>query len=447
MAFVSVLLAVLVMIASGEGLLLLLRVRGAEEKPLDRLLATFGVGVAVVSTWSFLLAAFSVPLSAPLVAAPLLLYIVGRFRERGGASYLVLPRRPVRDRLGALTGLVVIAQIAYVFRHALIRPVHGWDAWRIWSFRAKAIFLERGFPSDFFAFDWAGFPGYPLGVPLVEAFLARAVGYWHEPAVKILFPLFFAGIAGLLWRFLRDRAPIGAARAGVLLFVTAPFAVYHGTVAYMDLPLAFFLFAAATRAQAWRESGDRNDLVLAALAAGFLPVVKNEGLPFYLLLTLLVLAGAMKRPSFMGNAARWFAASLPFCLPWLLFKYAGGIPESPYHTLDLVGGAAIAGRVGDYVRLLAINVALCGSWGVAWFPLLFLALPGRRAVSGTILATLAGGVLLFGAAYAFTGSDEFLRNGTALGRNLLILLPLAITAGVMALFAAAGAPGKDGPIS
>lgn len=443
--FLSVIIALLLLVASGEGLLLLLRVRSGERSSLDRLVAAFAAGVGVVSGWSFLVAIAGVPASPPILAAPLLLYVAGRFRVRKGeGSYLVLPRRPVRDVLGAVTGIVVLLQIVYVFRHALIRPVHGWDAWRIWSFRAKVIFLEKGFPDDFFGSDWAGFPGYPLGIPLVESFLAHAVGYWHEPAVKILFPLFFAGLAALLWRFLKDHSGIGAARTGVLLFVTAPLVVHHGTVAYMDLPLAFFLTAAATSLAAWRRTGGRSDLLLAAIPAGMLPVIKNEGLPFYVLLTALILHAAHRRGDLRSAGVRWLAASLPFCLPWLFFKYAGGVPESPYHTFAFPGIGGVVGRAFDLLRLLGINLLLTGNWGIAWYGLLFLLLPGRRSLPSPIPALFAGGILLFSGAYLFTGSHAFLVNGTALGRNVLILLPLGIILGVGSLFgttAGGGAPG------
>jgi hypothetical protein len=45
-----------------------------------------------------------------------------------------------------------------------------------------------------------------------------------------------------------------------------------------------------------------------------------------------------------------------------------------------------------------------------------------------------GGYLVFGAAYALTDSYEFLQNGTALGRNLLVLFPAAVAWAAVALF-------------
>jgi hypothetical protein len=435
MPFLAAAIALLLVIASGEGLLLLLRLRSSEESVLSRLFAAFAVGIAVCGTWSLLLALLHVRATAFLLATPVLLYPAGRILvRRGAAQERASPARgPSHKLLATIAALVVVAESAYVFHQALLRPVHGWDAWRIWSFRAKVLFLERGFPQDFFTSDWAGFPGYPLGIPFVEAFLAQAIGFWHGPAIKMIFPLFYVGLLWTSYVLIRGRAGRDAALTGLLLLAPAPLLVHHGTIAYMDLPLSFFLLGAVLYGTLWRESGSRGDLLLAALHAGFLPQIKNEGLPLYIVLTVWVALAARKEGGLPRRAALWFAASLPLSLPWLLFKYAAGVPDSPYHTLSSPGLSAVAGRLVDLLRLTGINLFLSGSWGIAWYSLLLLLIPRRRRGAGAAPFVLAGGALVFAAAYLFTESYSFLVNGTALARNLLVLLPLAVATGLCSL--------------
>jgi len=342
------------------------------------------------------------------------------------------PLRRRRRRRGVLAGL----HLVYVFRHALLRPVHGWDAWRIWSFRAKAIAASGGFPEGFFAGDWAGFPGYPLGIPFVEAFLARAIGFWHGPMIKSIFPLFYLGVIVLAAVLLRAAAGRRAAALGVLLIATTPLLVHHGTVAYMDLPLAFFLLAAATHLVLWEKEGRGANLMIAAAHAGFLAQVKNEGLPLLLLVTAVYLLRARRAGVLRATWPRWFGPVLLFALPWILFKYGAGVPESPYHVFAPPGPAAFAARLGDLLRHVPAALLLHGSWGIAPFALLALLLPGARGRSSTPALLSAGGLLLFAGAYLFTDSHAFLLDGTALNRNLLVLLPLAVTAGIASLFPA-----------
>jgi len=430
---VSALIALLLMTASGEGLLLLLRIRSGGTA--ERVGASVGVGTGIVATWSFLLALLSIGATPILLALPVLLYPLGRIfgrtvRENGGGP----PRRLPRDPLSIGLALIVAAQSAYVVRHAILRPVHGWDAWKIWSFRAKVLFVEGGFTPDFFSHDWAGFPGYPLGIPFVEAYIARAIGYWHGPAIKIFFPVCFALLLLFVFRLLRETAGPVAARIGLLLLLSAPLLVHHGTVAYMDLPLAAFLVASVFFLVRWEKRGGNGTLLLAAMHAGFLVQIKNEGLAFYLLLTLLFVLRARSGGSFRGDLVRWFAASLPFALPWLLFKYGTGVPESPHHTFAFAGSSVALARLAEILRLALTSMTRTGSWGIAWFTLLFLLVPGRRKGSSLPALVLGGGALLFLASYLLTGSYVFIVNGTALGRNLLVLLPLAVTAGLSALF-------------
>jgi hypothetical protein len=429
------------LIAAGEGLLLLLGLGAASPRwsgRIDRAVAAFAAGTALVATWSLLLAILGVPASLPLLAVPLLLYPAGRAFRRGGAAASPFAPGGRLTPLGLLAWFVALAQTSFAFREALIRPIHAWDAWRIWSFRAKVLFLERRFPDGFFSGDFAGFPGYPLGIPLVEALLGRAAGAWHEPAIQMLFPFFFAGLLLTCRSLLRENASARSADIGLLLLAASPLLAYHGSIAYMDLPLSFFLSVSVLYVVRWERTGAHGALLVAALSAGFLSEVKNEGLPLALLLTAIVLYRARGRRTLRSDARRWFLAFLPVSLPWLLFKYLGGVPESPYHTIVLPAGPDLANRVADVFRLGLSAMFLSGSWGIAWFVLLFLFLPGGIRRAGTPGIVLAGGALLFAGAYCFTGSYTFLLNGTSLGRNLLVLLPLGVTAGMAALGEPAG---------
>ncbi len=434
--------AALLILAAGDGLLAIL---GARPRGADRTAAvasSFGAGVALIATWSLLLALAGVRASFLLLASPALLLAAGRIRRRRveteGADAPGTNGETATRRAGTLlfcaAAAVVLFQLLYVFHFALLRPVHGWDAWRIWSFKAKVIFLEHGFPDDFFTGHWAGFAGYPLGIPFVESFLARAATTWDDTAIKLLFPLFYAGTLILFARLLHETGRARAVPLGLLLLAPAPLLVHHGAVAYMDLPLAFFLLGAVTWLTRWERKGDPPALSLAALFAGFLPQIKNEGLPLFLLLTALFFHLARRRGDVRKNAIRWFALSLPFCLPWLLFKYGAAVPDSPYHHFAFPGAAGAAVRAIEFARLTATSLFLSGSWGIAWYPLLLFPFFRRRKLPAPLLLTLAGGFLLFASAYAFTDSYTFLENGTALGRNLLVLLPLGTACGMCLLW-------------
>ncbi len=446
------LLAAIVMILStGEGLLLIMRIGPAELRGATRATTAFTLGTALIGTWSLLLHLLPVESSLLLLTLPILLYPAGR---------LLPAQKSPPDPAGSPTGrnpgttttpLMRIAlavtsfQIVFIVHQAITRPVYAWDAWKIWSFRAKVIFLERGFPPHFFESDWAGFAGYPLGIPLVESFLATMIGEWHDMAIKLLFPLFYVAVIVLFVALIRaGRAQRGVA-AGLLMFSPAPLLVHHGAVAYMDLPLACFLLAAVTWLVRWEERSNPKFLLLAAMHAGFLVQIKNEGVVFYLLLTAIVMLRARSKRVGITALSRWLLASLPLALPWLLFKYGAGIADSPYHHLAFPGVAIALSRSVQFFRLSAESLFLSGCWGIGWYPLLVLplfALLRKKVSFGTPALVVTGGFLLFGAAYALTDSYIFLENGTALGRNLLILFPLALAWSLLAIFGKTDQPNE-----
>ncbi len=445
----GVTVALAIIFAAGEGLVLLLKVDAAKPGRLGRAATAFLLGVAMIGTWSLIVTLLSLPASPLLLAAPVLLYPAGRMlRKKNGVETPPAHFPPAAPGGGSvlsrLAGAVVLFQVLYVFHHALTRPIHAWDAWKIWSFKAKVIFLESGFPADFFSGTWAGFPGYPLGIPMVEAFLAHAAGEWHETAVKVIFPLFYIATLILFTLLLRIIGRQKAVPLGLLLMAPAPLLVHHGAVAYMDLPLGCFLLAAVTWLCLWEKEGDSRFLILAALHAGFLPLVKNEGLPLYLLLTFIFFYRARRGRKPAVDIVRWLGPSLLLCLPWLAFKYGAAVGDSPYHHLAFPGFSGMAERCVEILRHVGASLFLSGSWGIAWYPLLLLPLLWKRTAFGTPAIVLAGGFLIFGAAYALTDSYIFLMNGTALGRNLLVLLPLGVTIGVSSLYGDAAELSADG---
>ncbi|MFH1279181.1 MAG: glycosyltransferase family 39 protein [Candidatus Eisenbacteria bacterium] len=433
--------ALLLLAATGEGFLVFLRGMGTVRAVVSRLPSAIGVGIALVGTWSLLLAMAGVKATALLLAFPGILLPLAMVIRRGGKG-AVPPAHPrtERSRWAFPVFIIVGAQVLFVLHSALVRPTYAWDAWTAWSFRAKVLFLEGGFPGDFFLSHWAGSPGYPLGIPLVEAFLAHFVGFWDGPAIKILFPMIYVCTLAMTGELLLRRSGTRGALLGLLLAAPAPLLVHHGTIAYMDLPVAFFFLASTVHISRWEREGRGNELLVGGLLAGFLPQIKNEGLYLYGLLSLVLLVTAFRRRASVRTALLWAAASLPIALPWLLFKLVALPPESTTQSLQWPGFEEGARRAALFAESVARSAFLTGNWGIAWVPLLFLLLPGRRGALGIPGLLLTGGLLLFGAVYVFSESHVWLQTGTTISRNLLILFPLAVVCGITALGFSEDAP-------
>lgn len=84
---------------------------------------------------------------------------------------------------------------------------------------------------------------YPLNVPLVVSSMLTLFGE-RLPASKLVFPLFLAGSAAVVYAYLRQHTQAWAAALGALLLVTTPTIFYMGTLAHANVPIMFYILAA-----------------------------------------------------------------------------------------------------------------------------------------------------------------------------------------------------------
>jgi len=116
----------------------------------------------------------------------------------------------------------------------------NWDTWAVWNLKAKACWLARGIP-----FAMLGEPiyrfshhDYPLGLPMLHAWLATWAGGMGERLLRLLSPFYlftlFFLIAGLLKELGMTRGKWLVAAA----FITIPKVIQQGYSGYADLPVA-----------------------------------------------------------------------------------------------------------------------------------------------------------------------------------------------------------------
>ena len=206
--------------------------------------------------------------SSPASSWPL----AGRRRLRGAGSVgsvpvrragLTLPaaphRRPARVvvALQAAVGLIVVLLLI----DAAYRPLAEWDAWAMWTMKAKAITLLGGLDAGVFA----GVPyhhlhlDYPLLLPAVEAMGFRFMGSIDTQVIHLQAALLMAALLVSLPRLLADRVPVVVAWASALLIGVAPSLVDQASAGLADAPLAVFFAMAAVFGWRWIADGTPRD--------------------------------------------------------------------------------------------------------------------------------------------------------------------------------------------
>ncbi|HSD01615.1 MAG TPA: hypothetical protein VLB81_04560 [Gaiellales bacterium] len=282
-----------------------------------------------------------------VVAGCALLAAAGLLPARAGGP--VLPpwprtQAPIVRALQAAVGLVVVLLLV----DAALRPLAEWDAWAMWTMKAKAITLLGGLDAGVFA----GVPyhhlhlDYPLLLPAVEAIGFRFMGAIDTQVIHLQAALLTAALLVSLPRLLAGRVPAAVAWGSALLIGVAPSLIDQAGAGLADAPLAVFFAMAAVCAWRWLAEGRRELLLLTALFAAAVLATKREGTPFVavLFLVVIVAAGRGRR----REAAAAGVAALATAIPWQLWLHANGVDTSngeiPY--AKVVDPGYLAGRLG-----------------------------------------------------------------------------------------------------
>ena len=232
---------------------------------------------------------------------------------------------------------------------AAYRPLAEWDAWAMWTMKAKAITLLGGLDPGVFA----GVPyhhlhlDYPLLLPAVEAIGFRFMGVGGHPGDPPPGGAADGRASGVAAAPPRRPGAGGlVAWASVLLIGVAPSLVDQASAGLADAPLAVFFAMAAVCGWRWIVEGRRETPVLSALFAAAVLATKREGTPFVaaLFLVMILAAGRGRRLAAVGAGA----AALATAVPWQLWLHANGVDTSngeiPYSKV--VDPGYLAGRLG-----------------------------------------------------------------------------------------------------
>jgi hypothetical protein len=334
---------------------------------------------------------------------------------------------------------VVLAVEFLALLLASLRTPLGWDG--LFNFELKARLIFENDPSG--TFPWAylsdasrawSHPQYPLMVPFAEFWIYSWLGRVDQGAVKILFPLFYFSLIGLVCGMVRRISSIRISLlTGIAAGLLPPLTLLPGAASgYADVPLAAaavgsvcfaFLALRTKNAEAWLLAG-----VLSAIATW----TKAEG---------VLLAGCVAVAAFAAlktasdpvvpmRPLLWIP--LATAMPWLLVQQRYGMPASDFMSLSIADTLTSLGRLQGVATTIGAELLRPGHWGLiwpAWGAAIVLVVARRRAPASDWF--LIGSVVLPLVLYLvmFTWSawpDPLEHVRTAVSRLLVPLAPVAL---------------------
>ena len=373
----------------GWNVLILLFPRNRFRIP-EQMVLSYGLGIGLISLEMFLYGLWGVGFSLAKILLPWIGVIVvniylslARRKEKGVAVAAGPEEKRARSIFYYICACGISFEIFYAFFRALIKPLESYDAIAIYAIKAKILYLARGIPHDFFTSLGKVFPhpDYPLGIPLAEVFVYLFVGNMNDQLVKVIFPLFFVSILVLLYYAIRRFAGSAYALFFVFLLASIPQFNAYATNAYLDLPLAYYVFAGSLLFFFWlRERSEIRYLLLSALFAALAGWTKNEGTMYALINIFLLAIYYMTRRRRHARAAIASLGIYAFIvgavsLPWWWAKKAYHIVNSDivFGAFNLMHPLRQLYKIGPIVYEFQKQLFGPKKWNVIWFIVLFAA--------------------------------------------------------------------------
>ncbi|GAB4402460.1 MAG: hypothetical protein OHK0052_25740 [Anaerolineales bacterium] len=378
------------------------------------------LGWLAVAIWLFVLHLAHIRWTVGTLVVPLLLGLVVLWRRFGLPR---LPRRMVWIGLGGLLWLIPLA---------VALPFGDQDTWTMWGFKGMAFFADGDLLPVLRLYASADLhhAGYPPFVPLSQVGVYLAAGGFSERLAKLLPPVSFVLLLGLLYAEVARVRSGRVALGWVAVLAVTPLLLDHAALSHADLLLAFALLVQGIALQRLIEGGARQNVWLAAGAASVAAWLRPDGVFLAAALWLAAMWIGRER----GGWRMWGAPLLMFGLMfavWRVYAQANGLLLAGSGTFTAAGGFV---RLGAGLRELAVTLLLNqrnsawgfmgGGYGALWVLTGGAVLLGWRGISKNRGVQFLGLALFLGMGM-YVGV-YILREFYSMERYLLHFAPLAV---------------------
>ncbi len=295
----------------------------------ERFGLAYGLGLAIFTFGTFLSSFLGAPFNkyTLLVVVLVLLGAIWgiKGKKRIGLDFKITWDRPTLAAI--ILGIIILLVGLSSLFESVVRPIYTWDALAIWGTKGKAIFSLGNIQA---VKDYGAQSYYPLNIPI-----AMAIFYhFGEPFVKSIFPFYFVAMLAVFYGSLKRCGCGKVGLVGTLMLAVTPFVFFHSTIAYANLPMAFYYMASVIYLYQFFKNNNRSFLILSSVLLGVGYWTRSDGL-IWIFPSLAVLAVyALKKRRWL-EPVLYLAPILIFVLPWSIFARYVIEVRSPYLTSAL----------------------------------------------------------------------------------------------------------------
>lgn len=256
----------------------------------------------------------------------------GRWSGRtavSGVGSVRMPRLSVGSALWT-GGLIVYFEM--LFRASQLAPVGEWDAWWVWTIRAKALYYFGDLGgADLVNGDASDYPSYPPGLSLVHAAAFVAMGQADAVSLHLQHWFLVLGFVVATVGLLKPRVSSIVLVPFVVIAVSTPLFIDWSTFLAADLLLAFQVALSAILTYQWLEGREAWRLGCVTVLLGGALLTKREAV---LVVACVLLAGLAV--SYRQRTWAWprlvvaGLVAVAFAVPWWIGAFGGAGPSEGF---------------------------------------------------------------------------------------------------------------------
>ena len=248
----------------------------------------FFAGTAMIGLYMLFLSLLHFKYSVALIAFPFIVFSLPDLR-------LVMHIKPLDLKLPKFSlsiktiSFVLLAIICVAMLiDGFVSPLFSIDAYTMWFFKAKMIFMARRIPYEIFKMPVYSYtsPEYPLLGPLNLAWISFCLGEWNDILLRIFFMLQYILFIPFFYSSLKRKTNRNMAALGCLLLLANKHILVYAANGYQDLMVGMFAGISAVFFTRWMEVKDNRQLSLSAFFIGCAAFTKNEGIALFLALAI-----------------------------------------------------------------------------------------------------------------------------------------------------------------
>ncbi|NMB84589.1 hypothetical protein GYA28_04880 [Candidatus Roizmanbacteria bacterium] len=211
----------------------------------------------------------------------------------------IVIKRQVKEKTGVnwLNFVVFIFTLVFFYplaKEALFTPMKSWDSVAMWLMKANSFYLSSGiWTNDLYTkpgFDYL-IKAYPIGFPLLTSIYYRLINNINDQTVQLYYLFFYLNLIwtffGFLLEVFADRKKILLLVLTLIIFLGPDFIIYSHN-GYADIAIAFLFLISFTSLVIFHDKKNASlGYLITAIAGSTLSACfKNDGLPFFILITV-----------------------------------------------------------------------------------------------------------------------------------------------------------------